>query len=346
MAFRVRKSFRVAPGVRVNVSKTGIGASVGAGPARYSVHSSGRRTFSARTGIPGITYQGSSGGRGHTHAVTARARQPAAPHEAAKPGLFAPKGEKQLYKALKAHDARAIRDAGDRYPACRLASYALAGLLFLADDPGQAAALLDDVLATGQDPGQDPFIARYLLAWLPVDIAPGVTVDLPIGRAAVGLAAAQLRQEAGDIAGAVLIAESLAPTTPVTATLAQLYVMAGRFGDVIRVTEGVTNDDDTTAFLLVQRAIAFRRQGLTDAALEVLKLALRSRTRAVQVRLLALSERSATYAAQGRTSMARKDLERILAEDSVHEGIRERLAELASLPRQQQAGRSADPATA
>lgn len=340
MAVRVRRSFRVAPGVRVNVSKTGVGASVGAGPARYSVHSSGRRTVSARTGIPGVTYQASSGGGGRA-AAAASARQPAAPRSAVKPGLFAPKGEKQLYKALEAHDVQAIRDAGDRYPAFRLASYSLAGLLLLADDPGQASALLDDVLASGRDPGQDPFIARYLLAWLPVDIAPGITVDLPIGREAVGVASAQLRQEVGDIDGAIRVAESLEPTQHVAAVLARLYGLAGRFSDVIRVTEGVSNDDDTSAFLLIQRAIAFRGQGLTDAAQEVLKMALRSRSRAVQVRLLALSERAANYAAQGRTSMARKDLERILAEDSAYAGIRERLAELAGLPRHQRADRSA-----
>src|SRR5512146_3176264 len=105
MAVRVRRSFRVAPGV---------GMSVGTGPARYSVHSSGRRTASVRTGIPGVTYQASSGGRGRAGA-TASARQLPAPRSAAKPGLFAPKGEKQLYKALNAHDVQAVRDAGDRY---------------------------------------------------------------------------------------------------------------------------------------------------------------------------------------------------------------------------------------
>jgi hypothetical protein len=43
----------------------------------------------------------------------------------------------------------------------------------------------------------------------------------------------------------------------------------------------------------------------------------------------ALSERAANYVAQGKNGMARKDLERILAEDSTFEGVRERLADLA-----------------
>jgi hypothetical protein len=58
MGFRMRKSIKVAPGVRVNVSKRGVGASVGGKGGRYSVHSSGRRTVSAGSGvIPGVYYQ-------------------------------------------------------------------------------------------------------------------------------------------------------------------------------------------------------------------------------------------------------------------------------------------------
>jgi len=39
--------------------------------------------------------------------------------------------------------------------------------------------------------------------------------------------------------------------------------------------------------------------------------------------------RAQNYLAWGKKGMARKDLERILAEDSSYEGVRERLAELA-----------------
>jgi hypothetical protein len=64
MGFRMRKSIKVAPGVRVNVSKRGVGASVGGRGARYSVHSSGQRTVSAGSGvIPGVYYQKSVSGK-------------------------------------------------------------------------------------------------------------------------------------------------------------------------------------------------------------------------------------------------------------------------------------------
>jgi hypothetical protein len=41
-----------------------------------------------------------------------------------------------------------------------------------------------------------------------------------------------------------------------------------------------------------------------------------------------LAERAQNYLGQGKESMGRKDLERILAEDSTYEGVREQLSEL------------------
>lgn len=49
---------------------------------------------------------------------------------------------------------------------------------------------------------------------------------------------------------------------------------------------------------------------------------------AAPIRHLALAERAQNYLGQGKKGMARKDLERILAEDSNYEGVREQLSEL------------------
>ncbi|MBT2680610.1 DUF4236 domain-containing protein [Bacillus sp. ISL-35] len=65
MGLRFRKSFKVAPGVRVNVGKSGVGMSVGGRGLRYSVHSSGRKT--STVGIPGsgISYSSTSSSRSY-----------------------------------------------------------------------------------------------------------------------------------------------------------------------------------------------------------------------------------------------------------------------------------------
>lgn len=330
MGFRMRKSIKLAPGVRLNVSKSGVGASVGGRGGRYSVHSSGRRTVSAGSGvIPGVSYQksvggsrASAGGRGGSAAPQQTSSMPR------KPGLFAPKGEKQLYKAIKAQDAHAIRRVGEEHPDFRLASYSLAGLLLLTDDAEAATRLLGEAFASGGDPAADRFVSKYLSTRLELSIAQGVTAELPVDRDAVGLALAELKQEAGDVDGAIDVVEQLEPTTYAAVSLAELYSLAGRWNDVVELSEGIKNEDDSAALLLVFRGRAFREQGFNDAAHEALKESLRSRSRAAPIRHLALAERAQNYLAQNKKAQARKDLERILAEDSDYEGVRDQLAEL------------------
>lgn len=62
MGLRVRKSFSVCKGVRVNLGKSGASLSFGGNGLRHTIHSSGRKTSSI--GIPGtgISYVTSSSG--------------------------------------------------------------------------------------------------------------------------------------------------------------------------------------------------------------------------------------------------------------------------------------------
>jgi tetratricopeptide (TPR) repeat protein len=326
MAFRMRKSIKVAPGVRLNVSKSGVGASVGGKGVRKSVHSSGRRTTTLGSGVvPGVYYQTSSSGGG-TRSKAAPSQPTAAPPK--KPGLFASKGEKQLYKAIKAQDVQAIKRVGDDHADLRLPSYSLAGLMMLGSEPQEAERLLGEAFATGGDPAADRFVSTYLTTRLELPIAKGVTAELPVNRDAVGLALAELKQEHDDLPGAIDVVEQLEPSTYTAISLAELYAETGRWDDVIELTEGMKNEDDASALLCVFRGQALREQGFYDAAHEAFKEALRSRSRAAPIRHLALAQRTQNYLSQGKKGMARKDLERILAEDSGYEGVREQLAEL------------------
>lgn len=63
MGFRLYKSVKLAKGVRLNVSKTGIGMSADIPGFRYSVHSSGRRTRTVGVPGSGAYYRTDSGGR-------------------------------------------------------------------------------------------------------------------------------------------------------------------------------------------------------------------------------------------------------------------------------------------
>jgi len=327
MGFRMRKSIRVAPGVRLSVSKTGVGASVGGRGGRYSVHSSGRRTTTLGSGlVPGVYYQTSSGGR--TSPSGSRSRAAVEQVAPKKPGMFAPKGEKELYKAIKAQDVKAIKSVGVYHKDFLLPSYSLAGLMLLTDEPQEAEQLLSEAFATGKDPAEDKFVSSYLFTRLELSLAQGVTAELPVNRDAVGLALAELKQDHGDLEGAIDVVEQLEPTTYSAVSLAELYAQTERWDDVIELTEGMKNDDDASALLCVFRGQAFRHQGFHEAAHEALKEAVRSKSRAAEIRHMALAERAQNYLAQGKKSLARKDLERILAEDSTYQGVREKLAEL------------------
>jgi len=68
---------------------------------------------------------------------------------------------------------------------------------------------------------------------------------------------------------------------------------------------------------------------LHEASRAAIKEALKTKARDRDIRHLALSERARTYVAENKKAMARKDLERILAENAGYEGIQDRLRELA-----------------
>lgn len=65
MGLNFRKSFKIAPGVRMNVGKKGVGVSFGVPGLRYTINTSGRRTTTV--GIPGsgISYSTTSSSRNY-----------------------------------------------------------------------------------------------------------------------------------------------------------------------------------------------------------------------------------------------------------------------------------------
>lgn len=336
----MRKSFKIAPGVRLNVSKSGIGASVGTRGVRYSVHSSGRRTRSV--GLPGTgigyvsTTSRTSRSRGSSAATRSRAPEaPPTPRAARpKPGLFAPKGEKALYRLIRSGQfTPANLDAiSVKYPNLWLAASTIVGLQRVSegDTSDSTITQLQQIFDHYTDPAHDPFIAKYLAgaSYMTIGIAPGVTAELPFSRDLVGLALTEVLQERGRLDEAIDVVERVTPTAHAAVSLAELYSEAERYDDVIDLTDGVDNEDDATALLLTYHGIAFTRQGMYEAAREAYKEALKSKKRASEIRHLALRQRAETYAAEGKKAQARKDLERILAEDASIQEIRERIDEL------------------
>ena len=344
MGFRMRRSVQLLPGVRMNLSKSGIGYSVGVKGFRVSHGADGkvRRTVSLPgTGMSYVTVVDDDGADSGSSPAPRRSGSPrsapapvaATPPPAgpvvARPGLLAPKAHKSLAEALTTGDPAKVDKVGYAQQRVALAAAMFAGYLYLdRGDLDRAGDLLSWAFQTGQDPARDEFVAQYVTGVLRLEVVQGVEVLLPVNRNALGLGLAEVRQAQGRAAEAVPVVEQLEPNVATAVSLCELNVVTGRFDEVVKVTEGIANSDDLTALLCTFRGVAFREQGFYDASRASFREALRFRSRHPVVRHRALLERARCYERERKFAMARKDLERILAEDSDYPGLAEALAEL------------------
>jgi len=339
MGFRMRQSIRIAPGIRLNVSAKSLGISAGVRGARVSLNTrTGARTTASLPGT-GLSYTTThavhapaSAGRGRGSAPrTAAAPPPPAP-QAPHPGLFAPHWHKELFAALQQGRTTGLEPIAVRHPEARATCMVLEALSPAAggEGGGRAEQMLGELWSTGYDPAADEFLRTYAAgSTTSIRLTPILVATLPLSRDAIGLALAELLQETGNVDGAIQVVEGVTPSTYAAVSLADLYAEAGRWSDVVALTDGVPNGDDFCTYLLIQRGVAFRQTGFLDAALDSLKAALAPRSRMPALRHLALVERALTYRATGKKSLARRDLERILADDSQYPGVAELLAQLA-----------------
>ncbi len=334
MGFRIRRSFAVIPGVRVNLSPSSVGLTVGGKYARTTINSRTgvRRSYS----LPGtgVSYT-SAPTRQHTSrsrgTVRVAAPQPVPAPAPAAPGLFAPHGEKELYAALRQGRYADLEQIASEHHEVRMTCMVIDA--FHTPDTPQTyrrlRGMFEELWRSGYDPAQDGFLTKYASAsTASVGLAPGISVTLPLHRPAIGLTLAELRQQNGDLVEAADLVESLEPSAPAAVSLAELYGLLERWAAVVELTEQVTGRDELSTFLLVQRAAALRELDHYDAAREVLRGVLGRRAVPQELRHLALLQRALTYAAEGKRVQARKDLEKILAEDGHFPGLTEAMAEL------------------
>ena len=182
----------------------------------------------------------------------------------------------------------------------------------------------------GGDPSADPFLRRYVPGLIiAVPVTEQVTAELPVSHLALALLYVETLQALGRVQEAADYVAALPRDPTTTLSLAELWLNLERWSDIVDLTTGIENTDDTSALLLVYRGIAFREQGYHDAAREAFRAALRSKRREPTIRHLALFARAQGALEQGRRASARKDLETILNEDPDYEGLQAALDGLA-----------------
>ncbi|WP_460528693.1 hypothetical protein [Flindersiella endophytica] len=186
-----------------------------------------------------------------------------------KPGLLAPKAEKQLFKALvEKPDWTRLSNIASEHPDWTPLCATLEGLYaYQARDLARAEPALTAAVKSGHDVSSHPFVQKYISAsTVTLEVADGVQMALPIGREAAGLTLAELLQGTERLDQAIDVVEQLEPTFSAAVSLAELYSEAGRHDEVIGMTNGLSNETDAHAFLLVLRARALRMGGMFDAA--------------------------------------------------------------------------------
>jgi hypothetical protein len=331
VGFRVKKSFKLAPGVRMTVTPKGLGVSAGPRGAKLSVHSSGRVTQTLS--LPGS-------GMSHTTTLRPSARPPrgsAAPTgpsrpsqpASATPSLIAPKWEKQLWTVtIRRPSPSEIGDVAKLDPRSHHVVAFLETVMHLlpsADLPS-ARSKVEWLWSSEYDPARDPFLKRYMPELtIELGLTAEITAAIPADRDALGLLLAELRQGTGDVALAINCVESLTPSSPTAVSLAELYASQSRWMEIVDLTNDLENDDDLLTYLLIQRGVAFRELQMFDAARESFKKALAPRSRPAVLRHLALVERGQCYLAEGKRAMARKDFQKVLAENANYPGLADHL---------------------
>jgi tetratricopeptide (TPR) repeat protein len=323
-SFRFRRSIKLGPGVRLNLSKTGVGMSYGVPGARRSFHSSGRQT--ASVGIPGT-------GLGYVH-TNSGGRRTAAPAElAAKPGLFAPKHEKEFYKALQAYvqgeteRARELfRSASEKDTGGRvLADDLLAGMLSLsAEKPDEAIPHLEEVVSSEVEL-PDELMTKYGFGGgIKLKVTERVMVEVEWGSLAAALALVECYQEQGRIEEAIGVLQQLADADEnpaILLSLCDLYAQTGAWDELVDAAAGTSNEDDVTLEIRLLQARALREQALDEAALDAYKDALRSKKRNPELLKEARYERGKLLLARGKSAQAMRDLQTVFADDPHYKDV-------------------------
>lgn len=247
------------------------------------------------------------------------------PGPAGYPNFFSRKYEKELYSAIQIDTSEAMAEVLKEHPEAALAAGFFLTYFHLRDGKEREAHdAISAIWRRNRELLTDPLFLEYVNPHvIEVTVGPGAKFMTRIDRDCVGLIYAEILQRVERISEAIEVVESLTLNQGAALSLADLYVQSKEWDKIIDVTDEIPNEDDITALMLVYRGVAFREKGFNDAAKEVFKKALASKKRNETVRHRAMTERAKTYINEGKKALAKKESEKIMAEDPEYEGIRE-----------------------
>ena len=340
MGFRFFRRVNVAPGIRLNFSKSGISPSFGVRGARITLGRSGiRKTI----GIPGtgLFYTEVSGRKARQDHRRRQAESPSQPQHKLDLGFFerllTPKEERAFVDGCKEYLAGRTKQALIHLrQAVHLADGAfLAG--FLALEAGQfaeAAAYLKQAAARHTSLGKH--FAKYgLNMQLSLPITEELTAHITPSRRGALLGLVEAYQRQGKVKEALACLKQLRREMPddvvVNLSMAELVYEAApndkRLArQIVALAGDLKNESSVHAALMLYKARALRTLGLNTAAREVLTAALRKKRGRSEELLRALRyERACLYEDLGQHRRARSEFEKLYAEAPDYEDVTARL---------------------
>jgi len=334
LAFRFWRRVRVAPGVTLNLSKSTASLSFGPRGAKYTLSPRGNRVTA---GLPGT-------GLFYTVHQPRRPSAANAPRVAQRDRLnlgffqrlFTPADERALVEGLKAlntGDEGAALAEFEKAASLPDAAW-MAGMLRLRREEFTPAKRHLEAALSGLDRLGGLFEKYQIAAQVTFPVTPEVDAHARPCERGTRLPLVEIAQFEGDRAAAMRHLERLLAIEPgdpvVLLSFAELTLEgdAGRaqMERVIALTTSIPNETPVDTALLLYRGRAMAGLDLPDAAIDVFTLALRRRKDRSESLLRQLRyERAVLYDQVGRKAQARREFERLYAEDPGFEDLRKRL---------------------
>lgn len=337
MAFRFWRRVRLAPGVTLNLSKSTASLSLGPRGAKYTISPRGNR---ATAGLPGTglfytVHDRKRAGRGGPAPLP-----PVPQRDRLKLGFFqrlmTPAEEKRFIDGIRALNdgdqdgaLAALEEAGDLPDAAWMA-----GMIRLRrEEFDRARAHFEHVLARLGDLGS--LFGKYEIA---AQASLPITSDIfahvfprECGTRLALVEVAQLEGRHADAMGHIKRLMEIDATDPVVLlSFAELALDTpddrALMDRVVRATVHVENETPVDTAILLYRGRALVALGMPDAAIDVFTLANRRRKDRPEGLLLQIRyDRAVLYEQVGRAAQARREFERLYAEDHELEDVRARL---------------------
>jgi len=322
MPLRFSKRISLGKFLRLNISKSGVGVTVGPRGANITL---GPRGTHATVGLPGsgLSYTQKIGDAPiGNFPQSSKSQIPKSQPSIREPGAFAPEYEKELVAGLNAFNSGKADSAlphflaaGEEPAAAIYAAFILAGQ---PDGKPQALSLLENVVASDSKL-PTVLMQKYLSpATLPIAISPTISADAPVNSSAAPLLLAELYQAEGRAGEAIALLDEivgLSPDPAITLSVCELLAEQVAWDEIIERAQNTTATDDVTFETRIWYGRAMLEKGLAEAAIRVLTESLRKKS-GLSAALLheARYWRAVAYERAGKKSQANKEFQKLYAD--------------------------------